>query len=102
MEVLHLAGERFKMMTGVNILDVPYKGTAPALTDVLGGKVDLMFISLVTGHRSSAGRQPARLLGHERGAAAIVSKSSGDWRDRFGLPVGSLVWGVWAGEASRR
>jgi tripartite-type tricarboxylate transporter receptor subunit TctC len=46
---LHLAGERFKMMTGVNILDVPYKGTAPALTDVLGGQVDLMFISLVTG-----------------------------------------------------
>lgn len=46
---LHLAGERFKMMTSVNILDVPYKGTAPALTDVLGGQVDLMFISLVTG-----------------------------------------------------
>jgi tripartite-type tricarboxylate transporter receptor subunit TctC len=46
---LHLAGERFKMMTGVNILDVPYKGTAPALADVLGGQVDLMFISLVTG-----------------------------------------------------
>jgi tripartite-type tricarboxylate transporter receptor subunit TctC len=46
---LHLAGERFKMMTDVNILDVPYKGTAPALTDVLGGQVDLMFISLVTG-----------------------------------------------------
>ena len=46
---LHLAGDRFKMMTGVRLLDVPYKGTAPALTDVLGGQVDLMFISLVTG-----------------------------------------------------
>jgi tripartite-type tricarboxylate transporter receptor subunit TctC len=68
---LHLAGERFKMMTGVNILDVPYKGTAPALTDVLGGQVDLMFISLVTGTAqvqagnlraygvTSAGRQPS-------------------------------------------
>ena len=46
---LHLAGEQLKMMTGVRILDVPYKGTAPALTDVLGGQVDMMFISLVTG-----------------------------------------------------
>jgi tripartite-type tricarboxylate transporter receptor subunit TctC len=46
---LHLAGEKFKLMTGVRLLNVPYKGTAPALTDVLGGQVDLMFISLVTG-----------------------------------------------------
>jgi tripartite-type tricarboxylate transporter receptor subunit TctC len=46
---LHLAGDRFKMMADVNIVNVPYKGTAPALTDVLGGQVDLMFISLVTG-----------------------------------------------------
>lgn len=46
---LHLAGDQFKMMAGVRILNVPYKGTSPALTDVLGGQVDLMFISLVTG-----------------------------------------------------
>jgi tripartite-type tricarboxylate transporter receptor subunit TctC len=46
---LHLAGDRFKMMAGLDILNVPYKGTAPALTDVMGGQVDLMFISLVTG-----------------------------------------------------
>ena len=46
---LHLAGEQLKMMAGVQMLNVPYKGTAPALTDVLGGQVDLMFISLVTG-----------------------------------------------------
>src|SRR5690349_12834966 len=46
---LHLAGEQFKMMADLRILNVPYKGTAPALTDVLGGQVDMMFISLVTG-----------------------------------------------------
>jgi tripartite-type tricarboxylate transporter receptor subunit TctC len=46
---LHLAGDQFKMMADVRLLNVPYKGTAPALTDVLGGQVDLMFISLVTG-----------------------------------------------------
>jgi tripartite-type tricarboxylate transporter receptor subunit TctC len=46
---LHLAGEQLKMMADLRILNVPYKGTAPALTDVLGGQVDMMFISLVTG-----------------------------------------------------
>jgi tripartite-type tricarboxylate transporter receptor subunit TctC len=46
---LHLAGEKFKLMTGVDLLNVPYKGTAQALTDLLGGQIDLMFISLVTG-----------------------------------------------------
>ena len=46
---LHLAGEQFKLMADIRILNVPYKGTAPALTDVLGGQVDMMFISLVTG-----------------------------------------------------
>src|SRR3954451_9587413 len=46
---LHLAGEQLKLMADIRILNVPYKGTAPALTDVLGGQVDMMFISLVTG-----------------------------------------------------
>jgi len=46
---LHLAGEKFKLMTGVDLLNVPYKGTAPALTDLLGGQIDLMYISVVTG-----------------------------------------------------
>jgi len=46
---LHLAGEKLKLMTGVRLTNVPYKGTAPALTDLLGGQIDLMFISLVTG-----------------------------------------------------
>ena len=34
----HMAGELFKMMTGVEMLHVPYRGDAPALTDVMGGK----------------------------------------------------------------
>jgi len=46
---LHMAGEKFKLATGARLLNVPYKGTAPALTDLLGGNIDLMFISLVTG-----------------------------------------------------
>lgn len=46
---VHLAGEQLKLMTGIRLLNVPYKGTSPALTDLLGGQIDLMFISLVTG-----------------------------------------------------
>lgn len=46
---LHMAGEQFKAMAGVNMLNVPYKGTAPATADVVAGHVDLMFTSLVTG-----------------------------------------------------
>lgn len=42
---LHMAGERMKMMGKLDILNVPYKGTAPALTDLLGGQVDMMFAS---------------------------------------------------------
>ena len=46
---LHMAGDLFKVKAGVSILNVPYKGTAPAMADVIGGHVDLMFISVVTG-----------------------------------------------------
>src|SRR3954470_20018697 len=40
---LHLSGELFKRMAGVDITHVPYKGNAPAVTDVIGGQVNLMF-----------------------------------------------------------
>jgi tripartite-type tricarboxylate transporter receptor subunit TctC len=41
----HVAGELFKMMTGVDMVHVPYRGGAPALTDLLGGQVQVLFIS---------------------------------------------------------
>jgi len=40
---VHLSGELFKMMTGVDLLHVPYRGSAPALTDMLAGQVHVMF-----------------------------------------------------------
>jgi tripartite-type tricarboxylate transporter receptor subunit TctC len=46
---LHMASDLLKMQAGVFIVNIPYRGTAPALTDVLAGQVDLMFISTVTG-----------------------------------------------------
>ena len=39
----HMAGELFKMMTGVDMVHVPYRGQGPALTDLLGGQVQVLF-----------------------------------------------------------
>jgi tripartite-type tricarboxylate transporter receptor subunit TctC len=44
--LLHLAGELFKMMTGVDLVHVPYRGDAPALVDLMGGQVQVMFAGL--------------------------------------------------------
>jgi tripartite-type tricarboxylate transporter receptor subunit TctC len=46
--VPHLAGELFKAITGVNMVHVPYRGVAPALTDLLGGQVQVYFITTLT------------------------------------------------------
>jgi tripartite-type tricarboxylate transporter receptor subunit TctC len=41
----HIAGELFKMMAGINMLHVPYRGGAPALTDLLAGQVQIIFVT---------------------------------------------------------
>ena len=43
---IHLSGELFKAMTGVDMLHVPYRGSAPALADLVGGQVQVMFDNL--------------------------------------------------------
>jgi tripartite-type tricarboxylate transporter receptor subunit TctC len=45
---IHLASEFFKRRAGIDILHVPYKGAAPAMTDLLGGQVDMMFAPAVS------------------------------------------------------
>ena len=44
----HMAGELFKSMAGVNVVHVPYKGSAGARTDVMGGQVQMMFDAVTT------------------------------------------------------
>jgi tripartite-type tricarboxylate transporter receptor subunit TctC len=43
---VHMSGEMFKMMTGCDMLHIPYKGAGPALIDLMSGKVDVMFDNL--------------------------------------------------------
>jgi tripartite-type tricarboxylate transporter receptor subunit TctC len=45
---IHVSGELFKMMAGVSMVHVPYRGGAPAMTDLLGGQVQVMFDNLPT------------------------------------------------------
>ena len=45
---IHLAGEMFASLAGVDIVHVPYKGSGPAITDMLGGQVDMMFDSITS------------------------------------------------------
>ena len=64
---LHLAGELFKVATGANLTHVPYKGAAPALTDLLGGHIDMMFASPVS-------MAPAIQSGRLRGLVQMGAK----------------------------
>ncbi|MCC7485881.1 MAG: tripartite tricarboxylate transporter substrate binding protein [Burkholderiales bacterium] len=66
----HLAGELFNAMAGVKMVHVPYKGNAPALTDLVGGHVDLVFNGLTSAY-------PLLKAGKIRPLAVTSSKRSG-------------------------
>jgi tripartite-type tricarboxylate transporter receptor subunit TctC len=53
----HLAGELFKSMAQVNLTTVPYKGAAPAITDLLGGQIQVMFTTVASAASLIAGGQ---------------------------------------------
>jgi tripartite-type tricarboxylate transporter receptor subunit TctC len=68
----HLAGELFKSMAAINMTHVPYKGGAPALQDLLGGSVDVMFdiVSSVRPHIASGKLRGLAVTGLKRSPAA--------------------------------
>jgi tripartite-type tricarboxylate transporter receptor subunit TctC len=51
----HIAGEMFKLMAGVEMVHVPYRGAAPALTDLIGGQVQVMFDNMTSSLESIRG-----------------------------------------------
>jgi tripartite-type tricarboxylate transporter receptor subunit TctC len=81
----HMAPELFKVMAGIDMVHVPYRGLAPALTDLIGGQVQAIFSTNAPGDRAHQSRQAARVgsdLGHAlRGAAGAADH----WRFPAGL-----------------
>ena len=65
----HVAGELFKMITGINMLHVPYRGEAPAITDLMGGQVQVYFSTL-------AGAMEFIRAGKVRALAVATTKRS--------------------------
>ena len=67
----HLAGELFKVMAGVDMVHVPYKGNSPAITDVMGGQAQMIFATMPTViQQAKAGRlRPVAVIGPTRAKA---------------------------------
>ena len=90
---LHLAGELFKQMTHVDIVHVPYKGTAPAAIDLLAGQVQLMFPSVISMYPYiKAGRVRTLAVMGERRSATIPDIPT---TVEAGYP--GLIAGIWYG-----
>ncbi|MDQ2082509.1 tripartite tricarboxylate transporter substrate binding protein [Xanthobacteraceae bacterium Astr-EGSB] len=64
----HLAGELFKALAGVDLVHVPYKGAAPAITDLLGGQIDVIFTTSasVAAHIQNGTLRPLAVTSAER------------------------------------
>jgi len=72
----HLAGELFNYLAKIDITHIPYKGAAPALTDLLGGQVDMMFAtaSAVGGFLSSGRLRALAVTTSERSPTPLLAK----------------------------
>jgi tripartite-type tricarboxylate transporter receptor subunit TctC len=93
---IHMSGEMFKSLTGVNITHIPYKGSAPAMTDLLGGQVMMMFDNIPSAipHIKSGKLKALATTGSKRdpllpelptlAEAGVAGYESGVW---FGLTV---------------
>ena len=89
----HLAGETLKQKAGVDMVHVPYKGTAPAETDLMGGFVDVMFTGTVTAlPQIKAGRMRAIAVGSRKRLALLPDLPT---VDEAGVP--GFESGIWYG-----
>ena len=100
--ITHITAELFKMMAGVDMVHVPYRGVAPALTDLLGGQVQVLFANPAQSIRVHQGRQAARSGGNHRDALGGAARHPDRGRVRSGLRGELHLWLRRAQEHARR
>jgi len=92
----HLGGELLKLVAAIDIIHVPYKGTGPAMNDLIGGHVDVMFsgISSARPHMDAGALRALAVTGETRNAATPDVPTFAE----AGLPgvTASTYWGVLA------
>ena len=89
----HMAGEQFKLLTGTDIVHVPYRGAAPALQDLIGGRVQLMFDTVtLQAPQIAAGKTRALAVTSTQRVAALADVPT---TVEAGLP--ELQGGAWFG-----
>ena len=100
---VHLAGEMFKQMAGVEMTHVPYKGAGPALADLLAGNIQVMFDTLRHGAAAGEGRIVAGARREFGGAHRRSARCADHCRERLSrLSRQRLVRRRRAGEGARR
>src|SRR5215467_1987614 len=77
----HVAGELFKMMTGTNMIHVPYRGGAPMVADLIGGQIQVAF-DVLTGSLAHVRSGSLRALGRPRSSSGSTAISTRGWRTR--------------------
>ena len=93
----HVSGEMFKMMTGVNMVHVPYRGSVPALTDLMSGQVQIMFDNLPSSiEHIRAGSIRALAVTPAKRSAALPNVPT------MGETVPGYVGGGWSGIGAPR
>ncbi|MGT2491694.1 tripartite tricarboxylate transporter substrate-binding protein [Cupriavidus basilensis] len=75
----HLAAALFSQQSGLNLLHVPYKGGAPALSDLMGGQVDLMFSNMAASYPLVKG-QKLKVLATTGTSALRAARSRPPWQ----------------------
>ena len=88
----HLTGEMFKSASGIDIVHVPYKGDAPAMTDLMGGQVAMMFTTIVAAMpHVSSGKLRAIAIASSKRSSAMPDLPT---IDESGVPgFNSSSWG---------
>ena len=71
---VHVAGELFNMMAGIKMTHIPYRGAGPAITDILGGQVQVMFAAMPSAFEHVKAGRLARARGDHRGAVANAAR----------------------------